>query len=848
MNLRRIFALVIIVSVLLTSCLTAFAENMYLSHLESIGINTDTLSASKDELILRDEFAYLVSKLISGEERQPIDTKFSDVSQGNSYSGYIYYLVEHGIINGVSDTIFNPAGYVSRTDAVKIIIGVLGYESWAKAQGGYPDGYLKIALHLGLFDDLNGSGEKLTRGDTLKILGNALLTKDGWASLVVSGEDNSIKYNDTQGLYLTSRLSYSVYKGVITACNQLNTGISFYVTSNEFDSNFTVLKTNTTVNFIANGKIDFMHYKNTPVTIWVNADGYVVYVHEQNGYEIKYGYVSTVNGDSSQNNSYRKDQINRLTIEGDEVEYKLASDVELNYYGTTAEAECKLTGSFVRMVTKNKKILYLAGYQMQRGGLIQKINDKKREIVYIKGESVKQRLRNLDEVKRLSVYIDGKSAVFSELKENSVFDYYLSDDYAIICASERTAVDIFKSFSHDEIEIGAFLYDIDDCYFSIDGINYKMNIVITELLNCEVTSYFAPNGKAAYVAINNGESKINNFYGIVSGVAKQNDLQEESYIKLFKIGDPIKEKIYTITAKTKFSDNLSLETLKSTVKNLNGDGIYYFTANQADCITKVAACKPFSGYADNAKKSFTSFVDDGTPYVTIGDKNLYFIDTDIIGIYESAGEFTVGKLKWNMLSGLGAAGTATFSFYSDEDSPNPDIAVLTCNLANITRKEEYFGIVTKISSMTNDDGNDVCGLEVLMRTGSKKYMISKATASNLSLHDFVSFYEKVLPDKEEIIISKVTTLAGGMDHWVTSSTNTSGFQKGVVRRIDDKRLYLEGDNVIYYMHPYSNFIVSVNDIGSKNRFSLASVTDINVGDIVFYNLYSGDIKGIFVAK
>ena len=136
MRVRKIISL-LIACLLLLSGLYAYAQN---DNLSAIGITEKMLGGESDGFISRAEFAYLVSKMMTEEDMQPIKTNFVDVNEKNVYSGYIAFLNTQGIVNGVSETEYAPDLYVTKEAAAKIVSKVLGLnlnpQTWSLCELG----------------------------------------------------------------------------------------------------------------------------------------------------------------------------------------------------------------------------------------------------------------------------------------------------------------------------------------------------------------------------------------------------------------------------------------------------------------------------------------------------------------------------------------------------------------------------------------------------------------------------------------------------------------------------------------------------------------------------------------
>jgi len=70
---------------------------------------------------------------------------FSDVSYKHENADAISYLGGRGIMNGTAPDIFEPDSFISERDAVVVLVRALGYSQMAESEGGYPNGYLKVA-------------------------------------------------------------------------------------------------------------------------------------------------------------------------------------------------------------------------------------------------------------------------------------------------------------------------------------------------------------------------------------------------------------------------------------------------------------------------------------------------------------------------------------------------------------------------------------------------------------------------------------------------------------------------------------------------------------------------------
>lgn len=849
MRHKKVSLSIVLTIIMMIYCASGVFASTY-SHLNAVGITDETLSHKEStDLITRAEFSYIVSKLITADSPWPSDTVFSDVKKEHAYSGEIKLLSDRGIISGVGDGLFNPEGNISVSAGVKIVLHVLGYGSIAKELGGYPEGYELLAYDLGLYEDLNSKGGMLTKESAFKLLYNALLTSDGSKNTTLLG-DGKVIYNspDKDDVFLTTRLGFSVYRGEILEADTLSLNVAFRVDKNEFKSNRVIQNEGNVVRFSVTEGIDIGTFLHAPVLIWVDENDEVVYIDSERGYEILYGFVDSVNRDLNEDNAYQVSKLNYLTLADDPMEYDVSENVSIWYNGVKNTTDVKLCGAFAKLVVKSGEIVSVCSWDMSDGGLITEVDTTKGIITYIQAEAGSRKIKEMKETKFLSVNIDGRSADFKEIKPNSVFSYYKSDDETVIAISEQTSIGILKTVSDTNIKIDTITYGKKTCYFSVDGVEYIEN-QYSDLLGREVCVFFGPNHQAVFVRGENQFEKEPEFYGAVVGIESKS-LEDDSDILLWVLGDNIYKDTFVLTKKTKYLDGLSLDILKDNSRKTDGSGVYYFTADSEKRIREVKMCKPFSGYGDTCETTVNSFVEGNIPYVVLGDKLLYFKNSNIVGLYEGENGFTAKKIQWSNVAGLKVTNNINLKFYGEKETPYPQMVIMTDNLSAIRTRAISFGVVMDKTVSLNESGEIVNRVTILTAKGNKQYDLTEALADKLYEGAFVSYYEgKVFAD-DEIELRSIYNLSGDIDSWNTDTTNTYGLQKGVVRKIDEARLYVEGQDgeAIWFIHPSLSFSMSVEEKADGNLFNQIMQSDIGIGDTVYYFIHSGDIRVIIDVK
>ena len=87
----------------------------------------------------------------------------------------ITFAHESALVEGTSETTFEPDKNVTVQEFTKMLITLLGYKEMAEQQGGFPHGYMMTGSRLGLFSGLYLEGpDNVSRGTVAAILVNSL--------------------------------------------------------------------------------------------------------------------------------------------------------------------------------------------------------------------------------------------------------------------------------------------------------------------------------------------------------------------------------------------------------------------------------------------------------------------------------------------------------------------------------------------------------------------------------------------------------------------------------------------------------------------------------------------------
>lgn len=143
----------------------------------------------------RETMAVLAAKLIGVEKNSSDKRYFVDVPETSYGAGAIEYLTGLGIFSQPEDKRFNPENIVSGDELTKVVTSLMGYDKFARANGGYPAGYRLAAKRA----ELNTTTkEKVTYQDLIFCFESALEAEmyepvyfggDGKVSMSKTGEN-----------------------------------------------------------------------------------------------------------------------------------------------------------------------------------------------------------------------------------------------------------------------------------------------------------------------------------------------------------------------------------------------------------------------------------------------------------------------------------------------------------------------------------------------------------------------------------------------------------------------------------------------------------------------------------
>ena len=207
---------------------TTDADKLLVEKLMAFGVITN--SYSLDSYLTRREMAEIIRKYMGLPEGSSGsgDKNFSDVTTEDISYGAISTLRDLEVISGDENNNFRPDDKLNYNEAVVFIINAIGHKYFAVREGGYPTGYMRVAIKHDMLDGIsmtNGTAD-VTVIDVYRMLDSALSAAtvipqyygDGSVIYTISETENFLSY--TYGI--------REYRGRVTGNEFTNLSSTFF--------------------------------------------------------------------------------------------------------------------------------------------------------------------------------------------------------------------------------------------------------------------------------------------------------------------------------------------------------------------------------------------------------------------------------------------------------------------------------------------------------------------------------------------------------------------------------------------------------------------------------------------
>lgn len=506
-----------------------------------------------DKKVTRAEFAEIMIKFSGMDAGTNTVSSYDDISGGDERLAYINAAVERGIMSPYLNNKFDPDGTVTKQQAAKAVLAVLGYSAWAEQAGGYPSGYTTIALGTDMFDGVSGEMTAvMTYGDVVRILANSatipLCEPTVEKGMVV------YKKNDDKTL-LTEMYDVSFIKGRIVS-NGVTSLVDGYT-----PKGFVLIEANDgSMLRLEDGGVDVSKYIGTKASIYYrNADGadtlaYIVPDSKTAELTISNDSIEDYSGGVYTYYTDGKRKTARISKDADVVyngkkvtDISVFKDASYMYYPRSGD-DTVMDGT-VRLISTTGSSTYDVVFINAMNCYAVDHYSESNETIYLKDNKPSL---NVEDDEKFDIYdTDGNPVELKSLQKWDIIEEYKSADgsyskYIVVRNSVQGTVDSIKKSTgdHGSIVIDGTEYPYDD-----DG---KISI--------GTTGTFLLSSTGRVIMMTDEVTHSATFGYIIKAYAE--DYEDVFHVRMLTMDGDIAE--YESASKVKYDgDMISAETLKT---------------------------------------------------------------------------------------------------------------------------------------------------------------------------------------------------------------------------------------------------------------------------------------------
>ena len=718
-----------------------------------------------ENTVTRAEFAKMTVEALGEGDAAASSTytKFAD-TKGHWAAGYVEAGVSAGFINGYDEDNFGPDDTVQYAQAVKMLVGALGYDVYASKQGGWPSGYLSYGSSLDIINGVSVASNEteLTRAQCAVLIFNAMKAPrcivDGYD--ISSNGDYVPKYDVKDGdgkewqTLLTKRNAY-VVKGRVTDTSKTGTSldegeVTFKVENAEnFDGSYYKIATDsdgaetgyTTVTALV-GDTDAENMLFTYAEAVLSKDKYtgdwtIVSIVPYGKSETVEFAADDVDVDDATSIAAGKVAVFKSATSKNTVKYQL--DATPNFYvnGVKLPAGATLAGVVSTYIDGNKTGVVTLVDESKAGStsvdgkydhvMITSYKSALVDAVSVKNDSVKITLKDYPAgfASRLTIDLEDEDREVTFVKDGKVISYEdLKEDEVLTIAYDPTATDVNSSkfveviVSDTQVSGIATGRSTADKTLTIDGEAYEFIGTLPTDLNKEYTLFIDAFGYV--VTYEEGTSTKN--IGVVVNMYRDADgetitasvVNGEGKVEKYEVKDEasalaIYKQVVNSSA-TALPNDTTLISKSVAMANVKNAVIEYSVpSGKLKYTTKVNAA--------NAETSATLTYKEATSKLgsyTIADTTTKFVD-----LSSYASNNTVGTLSMDTFED-------EFDYQGYVFDRNKDgvynFVIITSGTASL-RAESALAVVSAIGSETDIDGTK-CTTLVVARNGEEEIEVS----------------------------------------------------------------------------------------------------------------------------
>lgn len=804
-----------------------------------------------DKTITRAEFATLIVRargLEQGAKLAQFNTTYTDVKSTDWFAGFVNVASGEEIVKGFPDKSFKPQNQVTYAEAVTMIVRALGYEP--AVRGVWPNSMISKASELNIAKSITTPNNAATRGDIFKMLDNAL--RVDLMEQVEFGTD--VRYEVTNKTLLTKYLKVTVvdmdwahekdhdsdHLPLVTNVPAIGLG---KLKANEITLNGKEAGLGNTTYKVADG-INPNDFDGQRVQVWIKDDreNVIVWMEGSEDEEVVLDRLSefTLKGKTTDGKNLSTSDLADLKVEldasGKTYRFNKNSKITYNFkrYSYPVDALKEIISandSFgVKVVLdSNNEVSYMHvidDTQMNLNSkakygseVIGKIDVEKKKITNLDTGKF-NKLEDKEEGKDFLVFLDGKPAKLSDLKEGDVYSVYYADgdEDKLLVFANRTVVEgkvdkvVSRSTSDFRLTVGGKTYRIypgatysDNGNKDVKDLDDKNWDLVSNLDSETVKLVLDASGRVRHIEtkdpIDDRKQKAIVTKGVVYNTAKDT----YDFTVLTQKGKKLalsleKEDIYNAEGKHYGRDNMDADELEEILQPSKDESIALLevTLDSKGEVDKVQIL--------NSKLRKSS----GSAWDKLADET-----DDVVGDYEVTDKTAIFKMTGKLDTSSKRAelknpGIAKFKDIADEDDltvyysvdeDKDEVEAIFVVEGDGLTGDTYYGVVTEYGSSNRQDT-----IKVITKDGdsvtTKEYKLDddreELQDRGIKRGDFIAFQlnsddEVVVDDVIEVVNNKAINLKNNVQLVDKSEWKNASIEKLTVARVDD----VKGNTITY---------------------------------------------------
>lgn len=401
--------------------------------------NTNT-----EETASRADFVYAAAKLVNQTKYSGGDTYYYDVPQTFWAYNEICALTQLGILNGSDEKLFKPNDKITKGQAYKILLSLMGYKTYAESDGGFPYGYIKRANIIKLNDNVS-SNELVTLADMFNLIYNAMTTNVLSVNKIAGGSaEYSVSDNETL-MSIYHGINYD--EGTVTGAEHITTDGKTLSENDDVEIDGSVFKSDMELFDRLGEEIKFFYTEEKS-----KSEKRVVWFILNNTSDVL--NIKANNDASFDKTNFKLKYYNEKNNKDNEI--TLSRGITVIYNGGVVDSDIYKIFDLPRYeakLVKNKNGEYsVAVVKAYENIVVDKINSEDM-IVYDKIKPNKSINLDKSDYEKLSIKMLGKTDMeFKDIAPGNVLSVYMSQDnkYAEIAVNAEQASGVITEIQQKE--------------------------------------------------------------------------------------------------------------------------------------------------------------------------------------------------------------------------------------------------------------------------------------------------------------------------------------------------------------------------------------------------------------